>query len=173
MADNPADPIINKQRMRNIADESAVGHDYEGESLRERAVGHSREVVVDIFKRRIGPNAGTYFLRVSLRSCINPKLISRYEIDMDQYSTEKAFLDMVAIGGGAVAEADNEKRGANWDCEYVAKQAREAAKELLHDINAQAGSHQDSGFSLGHHDGQSDSEKGREKQEGAFCAFYF
>lgn len=149
MADNPADPIINKQRMREVADESAVGHDYEGESQREREVGHSREVVVDIFKRRIGPDAGTYFLRVSLRSMIKPKIISRYEIDLDQYSTEREFLNIVSIGGGAVAESDNEKRGATWDCEYVAKQAREAAMELLHDINAQGGSHRDSGFNIG------------------------
>ena len=149
MADNPADPIINKQRMRDIADESVVGHDYEGESQREREVGHSREVVVDIFKRRIGPDAGTYFLRVSLRSVINTNIISRYEIDLDKYNSEKEFLNMVSIGGGAVAEADNENRGANWDCEYVAKQAREAAKELLHDIGAQEGSQRDSGFSIG------------------------
>jgi len=39
--------------------------------------------------------------------------------------------------------------GANWDCEYVAKQAREAAMELLHDIGAQGGSQRDSGFSIG------------------------
>jgi len=149
MADNPADPIINKDRMRIIADESAVGHDYEGESQRERKVGHEREVVVDIFKRRVGPDAGTYFLRVSLRSVINTNIISRYEIDLDKYNTEREFLNMVSIGGGAVAEADNVNRGANWDCEYVAKQAREAARELLHDIGAQSGSQRDSGFSIG------------------------
>lgn len=149
MADNPADPILNKDRMRVVADESSVGHDYEGESERERKVGHEREVVVDIFKRRIGPDAGTYFLRVSLRSIINTNIISRFEIDLDKYNTEKEFLDMVSIGGGAVAEADNENRGANWDCEYVAKQAREAARELMHDISQQAGSQQDSGFSIG------------------------
>ena len=149
MADNPADPIINKDRMRQIADESAVGHDYEGESERERKVGHEREVVVDIFKRRVGPDAGTYFLRVSLRSIINTNIISRYEIDLDKYNTETEFLKMVSIGGGAVAEADNVNRGANWDCEYVAKQAREAARELLHDISAQSGSQHDGGFSIG------------------------
>lgn len=137
MSNNPADSIINKDRMREVADESAVGHEFEGESERERSVGVDRQVVVDIFRRNVGLDKGTYFLRVSLRSMINPQIISRFEIDLDKYSTERDFLNAVEIGGGAVAEADCTNRGATWDCEWVAKQAREAAKELLSDVNQQ------------------------------------
>lgn len=145
MADNPADSIVNKDKMRLVADESAVGDKFEGESERERKVGVDREVVVDIFKRKFGfledngavVKRGSYFLRVSLRSMIDPRIISRFEIDLDKHSTEGEFLKTVMVGGGAIAEADNENRGANWDCDYVAKQAYEAAKELLHDIDKQ------------------------------------
>jgi len=135
--ENPSDPIVRKDIMRQWADEMLVGDRNEGESLRERTVGHSREVVVDVFRRRVGPDAGTYFLRVSLRSIMKPNIISRCEIDLDRYNTEREFLKHVHTCGGAVAEADNVNRGANWDCDYVAKQAVEAAKELLHDIEAQ------------------------------------
>jgi len=123
--------------MRQWADEMLTGDRNEGESLRERKVGHSREVVVDVFRRRVGPDAGTYFLRVSLRSIMMTHIISRCEIDLNRYHTEREFLHHVMLCGGMVAEADNLNRGANWDCDYVAKQAVEAAKELLHDIAAQ------------------------------------
>ena len=140
MADSPADPLVNKDRMRDIADEQDTGAHFDGESKRERKVGVDREVVVDIFKRRFDSGeqkAGSYFLRVSLRSMVDPQYISRYHIDLDRYSNEGEFLAMVSIGGGAVAEADNENRGATWDTAYVAKQARDAAKELLHDLDNQ------------------------------------
>lgn len=140
MADSPSDPLVNKDRMRDIADEQDTGSHFDGESKRERSVGVDREVVVDIFKRRFDSGeqkAGTYFLRVSLRSMIDPRYISRYHIDLDRYSNEGEFLDMCYVGGGAIAEADNENRGATWDTEYVAKQARDAARELLRDIDNQ------------------------------------
>lgn len=140
MADSPSDPLVNKDRMREIADEQDTGAHFDGESNRERCVGIDREVVVDIFKRNFDSGeqkAGTYFLRVSLRSMINPQIISRYHIDLDRYSNEGEFLDMCYFGGGAVAEADNENRGATWDTQYVAKQARDAARELLRDIDNQ------------------------------------
>ena len=137
MARNPSDPIVKKDRMREVADEQSVGGHFEGESERERSVGHEREVVVDIFKRALGPDAGTYYLRVSLRCPVNPNIITRYEIDLDRYSNETDFLNAVEVGGGAIAEAQCQNRGADWDCEYVARQAREAAKELLHDMAEQ------------------------------------
>ena len=137
MADNPSDPLVNKDRMRLVADEQSVGGHFDGEGERERSVGIDRLVVVDVFKRRVGPDAGTYFMRVSLRSMVYSRYISRYEIDIDKHNSESEFLFMVLIGGGAVAEADNENRGANWDTDFVAKQARDAAKELLHNFNAQ------------------------------------
>jgi len=115
--DNPSDPIVRKDIMRQWADEMLVGDRNEGESLRERTVGHEREVVVDVFRRLVGPDAGTYFLRVSLRS-IMPKwthIISRCEIDLDRYNTEREFLTHVRVCGGSVAEADNlkKRKGAN------------------------------------------------------------
>jgi len=96
-----------------------------------------RQVVVDIFLRKYGPEAGTYFLRVSLRSMMNKMLIMRYEIDLDKHTNESAFLKEVEVGAGTIAERDCDVRGATWDCEWVAKQACDAAKELLHDINNQ------------------------------------
>jgi len=102
---NPADPIIRKDLMRQWAEEQLVGDRNDAESKRERTVGHEREVVVDIFKRNVGPDKGTFFLRVSLRCPIKPHIITRYEIDLDRYSTERDFLNMVEIGGAAVAEA--------------------------------------------------------------------
>jgi hypothetical protein len=134
---NPSDPIIRKDIMRQWAEEQLVGDRNEGESQRERSVGRNREVVVDVFKRNLGPEKGTYYLRVSLRCPIKPEIITRYEIDLDRYNSEAEFLRMVRIGGAAVAEAGNVNRGANWDCEYVGGQAVEAAKELFSDINQQ------------------------------------
>jgi hypothetical protein len=134
---NPSQPLAISGRMKQVAEEQNVGGHFEGESERERKVGIDQEVVVDIFKRNVGVDAGTYYLRVSLRCPINPNIITRYEIDLDKYSTESEFLKAVQIGGGAIAETQCEKRGAQWDCEYVAQQAREAAAELLHEINKQ------------------------------------
>ncbi len=137
MANNPADPIVNKDRMREIAEEQNVGSHFDGESKREQTVGIDSQVVVDIFKRNVGPDAGTYFLRVSLRCTVNPLIITRYEIDLDKHNTEHEFLKEVEIGGAAIAETQCENRGAKWDCEWIGKQAREAARELLHDIEQQ------------------------------------
>ncbi len=134
---NPSQPLAISGLMKQVAEEQNVGGHFEGESQRERRVGVDDLVVVDIFKRTIGIDAGTYYLRVSLRCPVDPKIITRYEIDLDKYNTEAEFLREVEIGGGAIAEAQCEKRGAKWDCEYVAKQARAAAVELLHEINKQ------------------------------------
>lgn len=135
MAHNPSDPLVKKDRVKEVADEQAVGGHFEGESERERRVGRDAMVVVDIFKRNMGPDAGTYFLRVSLRSQNRPNIITRHEIDLDRYSRESEFLREVEWGGGAIAERQVEVYGDRWDPAYVAKQAREAAYELLHEIN--------------------------------------
>lgn len=134
MSNNPSDTLVNKDRTKVVAEEQDVGGHFEGESERERKVGHGELVVVDIFKRTVGPHAGTHFLRVSLRNPIRSNLIGRFETDLDRYSNETDFLRIVEAGAGALAEDQCEKWGAKWDCEYIARQAREAAKELLHDI---------------------------------------
>lgn len=134
---NPSQPLALSGRMKQVAEEQNVGGHFEGESERERRVGVDEMVVVDVFKRNFGLNAGTYYLRVSLRCPVNPQIITRYEIDLDKYNTEAEFLREVEIGGGAIAAAQCEKRGARWDCEWVAKQARAAAVELLHEIQKQ------------------------------------
>ena len=136
MARSPADPLLNKDRMQLVADEQAVGGHFEGESERERSVGIDHVVVVDIFKRVVGLDAGTYFLRVSLRDPNDSRFITRHEIDLDKYSNEADFLKEVEWGGGALAEKQC-TRGAQWDCEFIAKQAREAAKELLKEYHNQ------------------------------------
>jgi len=134
---NPSQPLAISGLMKQIAEEQNVGGHFEGESQRERKVGIDEIVVVDIFKRLIGLDAGTYYLRVSLRCPVNPQIITRYEIDLDKYNSEAEFLYEVEIGGGAIAEAQCKNRGAKWDCEWVAKQARAAAVELLHEIQNQ------------------------------------
>lgn len=134
---NPSQPLALSGRMKQVAEEQNVGGHHDGESERERKVGVDAVVVVDIFKRLVGLDAGTHYLRVSLRCPMDKRYITRYEIDLDKYSTESEFLHEVEIGGGAIAEAQCEKRGASWDCEWVAKQAREAAVELLHEIQNQ------------------------------------
>ena len=134
---NPSAPLSKKGQMDRVAEEQNVGGHFEGESERERNVGHDELVVVDIFKRNIGPDAGTYFLRVSLRNPIKLNLIGRFEADMDRYSNEADFLKVVEAGAGALAEDQCERWGAKWDCEYVARQAKEAAVELMREINDQ------------------------------------
>ncbi len=134
--DAHATPVLRKDRMRGLAEEQEVGGHFEGESLRERKVGITEEVVVDLFQRRLGALTGTYFMRVSLRSQIRYAKIYRSDVDLDRYTTEGDFLNMVAISGGALAEHDNEY-GAKWDTEYVAKQARKAAAELFREVNEQ------------------------------------
>ncbi len=134
---NPSQPLALSGLMKLVAEEQNVGGHFEGESERERRVGIDSMVVVDIFKRIVGVDAGTYYLRVSLRCPVNPQIITRYEIDLDKYNSEREFLNEVEIGGGAIAEAQCENRGAKWDCEWVAKQARAAAVELLHEIQKQ------------------------------------
>jgi hypothetical protein len=142
MANNPSQPLVLADRLKRIADEQNVGGHYEGESRRERKVGNNREVVVDIFKRGVNPyaldqKAGTYFMRVSLRSMIDSRIITRFEIDIDRYSTDSELCKQARIGGGVVSGSDNEKRGARWDTEYVANQAHEAIRELLAEITKQ------------------------------------
>jgi len=134
---NRAQPLALSGKMKVVAEEQNVGGHFDGESERERNVGNNTLVIVDIFKRLVGLDAGTYYLRVSLRCPIDSRIITRYEIDLDKYSTEAEFLREVEWGGGAIAERQCEKRGAQWDCEFVAKQARAAAVELLHEINKQ------------------------------------
>ena len=134
---NPSQPLAISGKMKQVAEEQNVGGHFDGESERERKVGNDTLVVVDIFKRTVGVDAGTYYLRVSLRCPVDTRIITRYEIDLDKYNTEAEFLREVEVGGGAIAEAQCEKRGATWDCEFVAKQARAAAVELLHEISKQ------------------------------------
>ena len=135
--DNPSQSLTLRGKMKTVAEEQNVGGHFEGESERERDVGNNTLVVVDIFKRNVGPDAGTHYLRVSLRCPVDPRIITRYEIDLDKYSSEREFLQEVEKGGGLIAAAQCEKRGATWDCEFVAKQAREAAVELLYEIDKQ------------------------------------
>lgn len=136
MAKSPATPLVRKDRIQGeIADEQDVGAHFDGESERERKVGIDREVVVNVFRRDVGPLKGTHFMRVSLRSMIKKNIILRYELDVDKYQSERDFLNAVQIGAGALAEQDCETRGATWDCEHISKVARGAARELLHDIN--------------------------------------
>lgn len=141
MTQNPSQPLNLKDRLTRIAEEQAVGGHFDGESRRERRVGHDQEVVVDIFKRGLDPNAldkkaGTYFMRVSLRNPIRPALITRYEIDIERYNNERELTAEAYKGGGIVAVKQVEEWGAKWDPDYVANQAAEAMKELLAEINA-------------------------------------
>lgn len=131
---NKSQPLILKDRLKTVASEHTVGGHYEGESNRERSVGKEREVVVDVLKRNVGPARGTYFLRVSLRSMVRSDIISRFEIDIDRYSSEADLLQQVMLGGASVAIADIENRGATWDPDYVAHQAVAAAKELFAEL---------------------------------------
>jgi hypothetical protein len=123
--------------MDLVAEEQNVGGHFEGESERERDAGYRSLVVVDIFRRDAGPDRGTYFVRVSLRRPSRPKQLTRFEADLDRYTSEADFLKAVEIGAGAIAEDQCDKYGEKWDCEFVAKQARVAAAELLHEINSQ------------------------------------
>lgn len=137
MPRSPSKTLVNKDVTDLVAEEQDVGGHFEGESERERKVGHDELVVVDIFKRNVGPDAGTHFLRVSLRNPIKPNLIGRFEADLDRYSNEADFLRVVEAGAGALAEDQCDRWGAKWDCEYVARQAKEAAVELMREINEQ------------------------------------
>lgn len=132
--DAHAVPVLRKDRQTGLAEEQETGGHFEGESLRERKVGIDREVVVDLFQRRLGNLVGTFYVRVSLRSQVRYARIYRTNVDLDRYVTEGDFLNMVAISAGALAETDNE-RGANWDTEYVARRAREGASEIFNEVN--------------------------------------
>ena len=139
MARNPSDSIILRDRIKQVADEMDVGGHFEGESKRSRLVGRTAEVVVDILKRKksrmhLGPNAHDYFMRVSLRSVMKPWLITRYEIDIDKYSTERELIGAATLGGGVIAETQIENHNDKWDPDFVAKQAAEAMRELLVDL---------------------------------------
>lgn len=136
-SDVKSETLLDKDRMRVVADEQSTGVDFEGESERERSVGKDRLVTVDIFKRTTGSAKGTYWLRVSLRCPTKPQLITRHEIDLDTFISERDFLRAVEIGGGAIAERQCEKYGADWDCEFVASQAKSAAQELLREYQDQ------------------------------------
>ena len=134
---NRSQPLAHSGKMEMVAEEQTVGGHFEGESERERKVGHDHVVVVEVFKRNVGLDAGTYFSRVSLRSPVYPKRITRAEIDLDRYTNQSDFFNAVEVAGGAIAEEQCEKHGAKWDCEWVAAQARKAAVELLHEIDQQ------------------------------------
>lgn len=143
---NPAQSLILVDRLKEIADEMHVGGHYEGESKRAlRASPESdTQVTVDIFKRGRNPyaldqKAGTYFLRVSLPSrTISPitrsRLTTRYEIDIDRYSSERELMEEAFKGGGLIAVTQVEKHGERWDPDFVASQAAAAMRELLAEI---------------------------------------
>jgi len=75
---NRAQPLALSGKMKLVAEEQNVGGHFDGESERERNVGNNTLVVVDIFKRLVGIDAGTYYLRVSLRCPVNPTIITRH-----------------------------------------------------------------------------------------------
>jgi hypothetical protein len=147
MTNNPSTPILLADRLKQVADEQQSGAHFEGESKRERRVGRDRAVVVDIFKRANNPykrvsdqtqpdmwKPHSYFMRVSLRDPIRTDIITRYEIDIDRYQGERELLAEAFKGGGLVATAQIENRGATWDPNEIAKLAAEAMKELLQEI---------------------------------------
>lgn len=135
MSNRPSQPVTDKDRMVNWADESDVGDHFAGESKRENRVGIDREVEVTLFKRNIGSdNPGTFFLRVSLGSQIKKGHLFRYDVDIERYSNDAELFKQVAIAAGALAERDIGAYGATWDPEYVASQAHAAAKELLKEL---------------------------------------
>jgi len=133
----PSQPVTDKDRMANWSEESDVGDHFAGESTREQRVGVDREVEVTLFKRNqyheTAPD--TFFLRVSLGSQIKKGHLFRYDVDIDRYSNDADLFKQVATAAGAIAEQDNEQYSANWEPEYVAKQAHAAAKELLAELN--------------------------------------
>lgn len=134
---NPADPLIGKARTNDIAEEMAVGDDFEGESVRERKVGVSEEVVVEIFKRNVGPYRGSFFLRTSIRSRVDSRIILRHNINIDKNSSDRDILAAVFLQAAALAEQDCELRGAMWDCEKTGLVAQKAARDMLKEWNAQ------------------------------------
>ena len=146
MAHNPGQPLLLVDRLKQVADEMNVGGDFEGESKRKAAPDSETMVVVDIIKRGLNPYAldkkpGTYFMRVSLPSrtvspMVGAKLITRYEIDIDKYSTERELVEQAWEGGGLIAITQIEKHGERWDPDFVANQAAAAMKELLAEVNA-------------------------------------
>lgn len=145
MSQNPAQPLTLVDRIKQIADEGRVGGHFEGESKRRAHPDSDTQVVVDILKRGLNPYAldqkpGTYFMRVSLpcrtvSPMLGERVITRYEIDIDRYSTERELMEQAWKGGGLVAITQVEKHGETWDPEYVAAQAAEAMKELLAEIS--------------------------------------
>ncbi len=106
------------------------GDYFEGASERERKVGRDSQIVVDVFKRL----NKTHFFRVSLRSIRQPKVITRYEVDVEQYNSESEFLKLCEVAGGAIAEHQCTNYGDRHDPDECAKAAREAAAELLHEL---------------------------------------
>lgn len=146
MSKNPAQSLILADRIKEIADEMHVGGDFEGESKRmlRAAPDTDTQVTVDIYKRGLNPyaldqKAGTYFLRVSLPSrtvspLVGNRLITRYEIDIDRYSSEREMMEQAWKGGGLIAVTQIEKHGERWDPDFVASQAAAAMKELLAEI---------------------------------------
>jgi len=145
MAHNPAQPLLLVDRLKQVADEMSVGGDFDGESKRKAAPDTETMVVVDIFKRGFNPYAldkkpGTYFMRVSLPSrtvspMVGAKLITRYEIDIDRFSTERDLMEQAWEGGATIAITQIEKHGERWDPDFVASQAAAAMKELLAEVN--------------------------------------
>jgi hypothetical protein len=144
---NPGQPILLSDRIKAVADEMQTGGHFEGESRRERRVGKDRQVIVDIIKRSNNPfrnvspekkpdmwKPNSYFMRVSLRDPIRTDIITRYEIDIDRYTNERDLVAEAFKGGGLVATAQIEKRGATWDPNDIAHLAAEACRELLAEI---------------------------------------
>ncbi len=137
MSRNPSDPLIKSGWLIDVAEEQAVGDRFEGESQRERMLGKSRMVVVDIFKRSRGPEAGTFFMRVALKSMIATRYIYRYNHDIDRYAPQRELCALGFIAGAALAERDNEQRAAKWDTIQVGEEAIREVKEALREIDRQ------------------------------------
>ena len=137
MVRNPSDPLIKSGLILDVAEEQAVGDRFEGESQRERMLGKSRMVVVDLFKRSRGWEAGTFFMRVALKSMIDKRYIYRYNRDVDRYAPQRELCALAFIAGAALAEQDNEQRGAKWDTIQVGEEAIKEVKEALREIDKQ------------------------------------
>lgn len=129
------EPITRKDRVpfHQKSENANIGDQDDGQARRESRVGRDREVVVTIYRR---PN-DTHFARISLRSVMQPQVIQQGTVELDRYINESDFTRAVMITAGAMAENLNEKRGDKFSPEEIAKLAAEAAREMLHDIEAE------------------------------------
>lgn len=128
-------PLGGWDKVFDIAGEQQVGDRFEGECLSERTVGRSRELGVAFFKREYGPEAGTYFLRVTIANPLDPRRKLRGHVDVDRYASERDFLHAAEVTAGAVAEDAHEKWGVLFKTHEVAKLARKATVNMLHAVN--------------------------------------